>query len=390
MKSPPRVRVLLVIESLGTGGTERSVAEALAPLRNRGIETTIVCLHDRPGVLDEVLAQGFEVHFLRGGWFRRLLELRSLIRRLCPSIVHTALPRTDILGRLASAGSGTRVLSSIVLARYGAARRADPRLSPWKLEVLRRVDGWTARHLADQFHAVSNAAKADAVAALGIAPQKVTVIPRGRSEHRLGRPSQERRARAREVLGLEAADPVVVNIGRQVHSKGQRYLIEAIALLREDRPSIRALVAGSEGPESAELERRIRESGLEHNVSLLGARNDVPDILAAADVFAFPSLYEGMPGAVIEALALGLPIVATDIPTLREILVAGDHALLAPPGDAAALSRGIAHLLEDRPLARRMGERNRAFYEESFTLDRSVARTAELYHTLAGAEPEGG
>ena len=149
------------------------------------------------------------------------------------------------------------------------------------------------------------------------------------------------------------------------------------------RPKLVLLIAGRSGHLTAELERLRSQNGLNGAVRFLGHRTDVPEILAAADLFVFPSLYEGMPGAVIEAMALGLPIVATNIAPVREIVEEGRNALLTKPASAAELATAIEMLLEDGQKATAFGTRSREIFEKRYTLDQSVARMIELYHRVA-------
>jgi glycosyltransferase involved in cell wall biosynthesis len=114
-------------------------------------------------------------------------------------------------------------------------------------------------------------------------------------------------------------------------------------------------------------------------VEFLGHRSDVPDILAAGDVFVFPSLYEGLGGALIEAMALGLPIVASDIPAIQEVVEKDRNALLVPPTATEELGHSIARLLDELPLARSFAKRSVMLFQERFTLEKSVSRMIELY-----------
>ena len=123
-------------------------------------------------------------------------------------------------------------------------------------------------------------------------------------------------------------------------------------------------------------------------VRFLGHRGDIADLLAAADVFVFSSLFEGLGGASIEAMALGLPIVCSDIPALREVVGAEESGLLVESGDAAALAKTITELLDDPARAAAMGRRGRAAFERRFTLARSAERMVELFHRVAGHYPK--
>jgi glycosyltransferase involved in cell wall biosynthesis len=128
-----------------------------------------------------------------------------------------------------------------------------------------------------------------------------------------------------------------------------------------------------------ELQRALDQLGIDERVKFLGHREDVPEILAAGDVFVFPSLYEGLGGSLIEAMALGLPIVASDIPAVREVVEENRNALLVSPASPEDLALSIARILEDHELARRFGQRSVEIFHERFTLDKSATRMIQLY-----------
>ena len=374
------MRVAAVIDGLGTGGAERSLFETTPLLRAAGIEVTIVCLHRRAeGVEAAMLARGEDVRFLAATHLpTRVRELRGLLREISPDVVHTTIWESSVAGRLASWGRFP-VLTSLVNTPYAASRLLDPNIKPGRLRVIRLIDGWTARRLTTHFHAITNAVKRSAIETLGVPPERITVIERGRDPERLGVPSDERRARARGRLGLRADDVVVACVGRQEFQKGQRFLVEALrALAPDERPIL--LLAGRDGQASPEI--RGAAAGLLDHVRILGHREDVPEILAAADVFAFPSLWEGLGGALIEAMALGLPILASDIPAVREVVEEGENAMLVKPADPAALASGLRALSGDVTLRTSFGERSRSIFLSRFTLQRSAAGMADLYRRV--------
>jgi len=136
---------------------------------------------------------------------------------------------------------------------------------------------------------------------------------------------------------------------------------------------------------ATELAREV-VAGLGSPVELLGHREDVPEILAAADVFAFPSLWEGLGGALIEAMALGLPIVASDVPAIREVVDEGANARLVPPADPPALAEALARLLGDARLRSSYGERSREIFLERFTLERSAEAMLALYQRVVAGD----
>lgn len=376
------MKVLLVIDSLGGGGSERSLAELLPHLAAAGVRPVIACFHDREGARRSVADRGFEVRRLEGGPVAQVLRLRRLLRELRPDLVHTTLFHASQVGRLASVASDTPVLTSLVSTPYTARRLADPNVSRRKLRIVQGLDGWTARHLTDHFHAVSQAVKEAATSTLGIRPERVTVIERGRDPRRLGSPGPDRRAAARERLGLLPEAPVVITVGRQEYVKGQGTLIRAAAHLRKHHPALRVLLVGGPGHSSKEIEALVASAGLGDAVRLLGFRDDVPEILAAADVFALPSLWEGFPGAALEAMALGLPVVGSDLSSLREMVGPGAHGLLAEPESPEALARVLDRVLSDPEFAAESGRGNRERFFERFTIARSAERMLELYRRV--------
>lgn len=379
-----KLKILFVIDSLGGGGTERSVAELLPYLIQANFTPIIVCFYRREGAESEVIAQGFDVRFLEGkglvAWVR---QLRHIIKVEKPDIIHTMLYNADLAGRIAAIGSSAIVVSSLVNTPYEAVRFRDPRIKAYKLRVVQMIDWLTSRCLTKHFHAVSQAAKDSAIASLRIPAERITVVERGRNTDRLARPSAERRLQARERLCLTDQDEVIVNLGRHEYQKGQKYLLEAFAKLASAHPRLVLLVAGHQGNLTNELENLKDRLGLNGQVRFLGFRNDVADILAAADLFVFPSLYEGLPGAVIEAMALGLPIVASDIPPVREVVEENRNAILVAPTSSSELAKAIATLLDDRDKALAYGRYSRKIFETRFTLQQSAARMIELYHQVA-------
>lgn len=384
MTNAGAVPIRVVVDSLGAGGTERSLAEMLPGLRASGFDMRITTLIRRyEGFHDEVEGRGVRVQVLRSrSRLGRVAELRRQLRMEGPALVHTMLFEADIAGRLAAAGTGIPVLSSLVSVAYDPARSRDPHVRRMRLRAARAIDGWTARRLTEHFHALTETVKESVVTVLRIPPERVTVVRRGRDPIAFGEPGPERRRQVRGRLGIPDDALVVIAVGRQEYVKGHDHLFEALAPLLREHPRLVGLVVGRVGAHTARLEERHRSLGLGDRVRLLGHRPDVPDLLAASDVFAFPSLYEGFGGSALEAMALGLPVVCSDLPPLRELVEADRTALVVPPGSPGPLRAALERLLTDGELRRRLGERGRRVFLERFTLARSVEGMAALYGRL--------
>ena len=350
----PRLRVLFAISRLDRrGGASVSVAEHAIGLREAGVDTEVAVFERAADGLEPLLEHaGVPVHVLGAAHLRTgVPRLRRLLRERRPDILHTTLWAADQAGRLAAWGTPTLVVSSIVNpSREPIVLLGDSRPA-WRRRAMWWFDGWTARHLTAGLHAITVATKASAVRGLRVPPERVTVVLRSRDPARLGLASDERRRSVRRALDLVADADIVLNVARQEPQKGQAHLVDAFARLVEAHPNARLLIAGAEGSSTPVLEARVRAHGLGGRVRLLGHRDDVGDLLAAADVFAFPSVFEGLGAALIEAMALGVPIVASDLPAVREVTAGGDVALLVPAGDPDTLA-GRATADARRPHAR--------------------------------------
>ena len=376
-------RILFLIDGLGPGGAERSLAEVLPGLARGGITTTVAFFHRHQNSLeDELRTHGVDLRFIpEQGVAQRVAAIRRLIREGNPDVIHTTLYVSDVLGRIASIGLHKVVVSSLVSTPYDPVRRKNPDINAVKLKVARWIDTWTARYFTTHFHAVSETVKQAAVDAMGLRPERISVVQRGRNT-RFMPPTPERRAKARHTLGLRDSDDVIVNVGRQGYEKGQQYLLEAMEAIVQRRPNSILLVAGPRGGQAEILDELRRRPALKECVRLLGHRTDVPDLLASADLFAFPSLYQGAAGALIEAMASGLPVVASRIPSIAEIVEEGRNALLVERMSVAPLADAIVELLADRSRAGAFGNRSRAIFEERFTLERCTERMTRFYRDM--------
>jgi glycosyltransferase involved in cell wall biosynthesis len=176
---------------------------------------------------------------------------------------------------------------------------------------------------------------------------------------------------------------LVVAVGRHEPQKGLDVLIEALPAVRARRPGVRVVVAGREGRATEALRALVDRTGQADAVTFLGMRDDVPDLLAAGDVLAFPSRWEGAGGTLLEAMALECPIVTSSLATLLET-VDGTTAELVTPGRADDLARGLLTVLEAPGPARARASAARARFVEQFTIEASAQRMAGLYDRVAG------
>ena len=373
------MHILFVIDSLVPAGAERSLADIAPHYVQRGIRLDVAYLHERPGLHDELRQAGARLFSLagRGGRLGWTARAASVIRERRPQLVHTTLFEADLSGRVAARLTRTPVVSTITGQKYGPEHFASPDLDPRKLYVAQRLDIATAR-LTRRIHAVSTVIADSTARRLRYPRGRIDVVPRGRDAERLGCRTAERRERARMSLGIGARIPVVLTVARHDHLKGVDVLIESLPAVTARHPEVRVLVAGREGAQTEALAARARELGLRDVITFLGVRDDVAELMCAADVFVLPSRREGLPGSLLEAMALEVPIVATDIPQLREV-VDERCALLVPPERPERLSFAIAAVLDDRDAAQRRAQVARLVFGRRFTIDRIADEMLAFY-----------
>jgi glycosyltransferase involved in cell wall biosynthesis len=203
---------------------------------------------------------------------------------------------------------------------------------------------------------VSNAVAESWADTVKINRRRIDVIPRGIDRGQFGVGDEERathRASVLEEFQLPGDTFLVIAVGRQEPQKGHRYLLEAAHRLRDGVPSLRILIVGRTGLASGRLDKLIEDLGISDIVTLTGSRTDLPRLLAASDVFAFPSLFEGNGGnAMIEAMAISLPIVTTGVPPMTDLVPSDEFGLLVPRTDSEALAAALARLAADPGLRR--------------------------------------
>ena len=380
------MHVLYLIDSLVPGGAERSLAEMAPHLVSGGVRLDVATLHERPGVQADLVRGGVRLHRLDGGggrigWTRRTAQL---IRQLRPDLIHTTLFEADIAGRVAAMRCRAPVVSSLVNVAYGPEQHmALGSAGSARLRAAQLLDGLTARRVV-RFHAIS-AHVGDLMAQrLRLPLDRVEVVPRGRDPRRLGTRTSDRRDRARVALGVEPGTPVILAAARHEHQKGLDVLLCAVPLVLERMPAARVVVAGRTGNQTPLLRSIVSRLRVERAVRFIGARDDVPELLCAADVFVSPSRWEGLGSVLLEAMALEAPIVASDLPAVREVVTDGVTALLVPPEQPEALAASLVNTLADPAGAASRGRAARARFLGEYSIERIADRMHAFYdHALS-------
>ncbi len=367
MVADPPYRVAYVIGELGKGGAEYQLYELLRHLDRRRFAPGVFVLAPGGWWVEPIRALGVPVEEIprRGpADVRRLARLRASLRRFAPHLLHAILWSGNSYGRLAALGLGIPVVI--------AAERVVTPYRGWQVVVERALDRVTDGYLVN-----CEAIAAWQVERKRLPREKIEVIPNGIDLGRLPPFSLDRRA-ARSAAGLRRDRRLVAGVGRLDAQKDFPTFLRAAAMIAAEFPDVDFLVVG-EGGERAALEALARRLGLGARVVFTGLRHDVPRLLAAVDVLALTSLYEGFPNVLLEAMATGAVAVATDVGGCRELVTSGETGLLVPPRAPAAVAAAVGRVLRDPALARRLATAARQRVEGAFSIDVMARRTMDAY-----------
>jgi len=355
-------------------GGEQQMCYLARGLIERGHSATVLCPPDSP-CRERAESLGLPVLPFRTRGDLDLLAARRLARiveETGADIVHSHTART--VAPAAACKLFTRRPVKCV-----AHRRVDFSIHKLPFGLSRLKYRWGV----DRYIAVTGAVK-EVMIADGIPADRIAVIHSTTDLTRFE--GVGRRAGLRAELGVPEGARVVGTVGALVEHKDHATLLGAIPPVRNEHPDAFFLIVG-EGPLRRSLEAHARRLGIAGCLAMPGFRPDVPQCLAEMEVFCLSSWGEGLAGAVLEALAMRLPVVATRAGGLPELIRDGENGLLVPVRDSAALARAISRLLSDPPLAGRLGEEGRRTVESGFTTDHMLEKTVALYEALLADVP---
>jgi glycosyltransferase involved in cell wall biosynthesis len=378
--TPRRIRVLFIIGTLDVGGSETQLAELAARLDRASFEVTVCVMKTGGALAAPLAARGVRVETLgftsarQVPWrqrpravfdaWRGIVRLWRLLRRERPDVVHGFLVPAYLLATFVGRLAGIRTIVS--------SRRSLGLFKEKKTVYLffERI----ADRMTDLFIANSEAVRADTLRREPVSPSQIIVIHNGLDFERLD-------------LAAPAADlpsdsrPRVIVVSNLIRYKGHEFFLRAWRDVVRRVPGATALLAG-DGPMRGMLESMCRELGIEQTVTFLGVRSDVPSLLAASDLYVHPSLQEGYSNALLEAMAAGLPVIATAVGGNVEAVEDGVTGCLVPAEDAAALAAAMIRLLSEKSGAKAIGSRARAAVRARHGLADGVRSYEAVYRRL--------
>jgi glycosyltransferase involved in cell wall biosynthesis len=371
---PVRGVVCHLIASNFAGGPEKQIVELSTRLSALGWPTVIGAFRENRStveVIENARARGVPTFLIdtRSGFSPlAAVQLARFLKRYGVTLLVTHGYKSNLIGRLATVG--TRVAQVPMVRGYTA--------EDWKVRLYERIDRGLLRRCRTVL--CVSAATREMLVRLGLARERIRVLHNAVEDDRTPVPLD-----LAEEFGLRRGMKVLLAAGRLSPEKGHRYLVEAMARLKDHDPPVGLVILGS-GREEARLREQITATGLVGRVVLGGFRPEILRYIAGADLIVNPSLSEGLPNVVLEALALSRPVVATDVGGVSELITAGRTGWLVPPADAGALAEAIVAALADAPRARAMAEAGQRLVADAFSFPGQAKRFADLCPELMMAK----
>jgi len=367
-------KIALCITDLDIGGAEQSLVALATRLDRSRFAPVVYCLGPEPALaqascVPPLREAEVEVHCLgaRGAlhFLATTRQLRRHFERQGPDLVQTFLFHANVVGRVAARKAGVR--------RVVCGLRVAERRSRWHLWV----DRLTSR-MVDRYVCVSQSVARFSATTAGLPPDRLVVIPNGVDLDRY----PAGRSDVCAALGIPAGRRLVSFVGRLEPQKGLPWLLESAQAWLARLPDHDLVIVGK-GPDQPRLQKLCRQGGIASRVHFVGWRRDVPEILAGSELLVLPSRWEGMPNVVLQAMASRLPVLATDVEGVRELLGEEAGPQIVPFGDTRAWAENLVRILTDRGAAAALGRKNRQRAEQQFSIGRMVRSYEELWTSLA-------
>lgn len=375
------VKVLYLYESLRLGGGAEQLLLTTVKYLDRNKFTPLVYAIGANGKIGEIIEKsGIKVKTLNKKMHLSksidiIFNLVQILRRENPDILHTHLFSANIYGRIAAKIAGVKlIVSSLHNPDYTYENNGK-----WTFKMRKAIDKYTGKICNTLFIAVSEFVKKDFEKQLSF--QNIKVIHNCVDISYFKKIDISKIKEKRQELGLKEDDIVLLNVGRLHPQKGQVFLIEALSLIRKNNSKYKLIIIGS-GLIEDRLKIKVSELNLSDSVIFLKDREDVREIMSACDMFVFPSLYEGFGIALAEAMNIGMPVIASDIETLREIIRNDIDGVLVERQNSLKLAEAIYALTQDNGRRTYLGENARRRIEEMFGVNTYIKKLENAYQDL--------
>ena len=384
------IRVVHLIEALGPGGAERLLYTNLKHFDPQRVRSTVITVYPHATHwLEPITALGVPVVPLNCRNVREIPKgirtLRTWLLANQPDLIHSHLWAANIIGRVAGRLTGTPVISSVHNPDHEAEAWADGAdVSLTKRRMVRALDRWTAHVGSNRLIAVSEYVRQSANRHLGVSLNSIELVYNPIDTDLLQAAPATSRSELLRACGLPSDTFILLNVARVSPQKGLLYALRALPSILERYPSAHLVSVGATTDPSwlAQLEQEAKTLGLTDHFHVLGGRRDVIDFLRACDVFIFPSLYEGLGIALIEAMAAGCACVASSAGPIPEVVSDGEDGILVPPGDPEAIAAAVCRLLDNESLRVRLGTAATKTALSRFQPQKSADALTKIYESV--------
>jgi len=368
-----KINILHIYQNSKIGGVQQQLLSLLKAYSRERFNPIFCCLGPKEEIgkeIEETKIEFIPLNKLRYNRFSLgiVLELYRLMKKKQIHVVRTHRYRSNLYGRLAAFLAGVPVIIASVHDNYRTDKRP-------KRRIMNRI----LSKITDKIVAVSEDVKEDIIRYDSIDPSKIEVIPNGIDVERFN--PEKNTTDIRKEFSLEDDDIVIGFIGRIVPAKGLEYLLNALPYLKEEFKSIKLLIVG-EGSLVEKLKESAKKNNIFDNILFTGRRRDIPEILASINIFVMPSIAEGLPNALLEAMAMGKPIVTTEVGGIPEIVKNGFNGLLVPPRDTLSLSKAIKELISNDRLAAKLGQAARDLVHDNLSIKAIAQKWQSLYLSI--------
>lgn len=371
------MNILHLIENLDIGGAQTRLLNDLRLLDRKKFNNIVCSLTFGGRLVSAIEGLGIKTFALSGAFnLRSLSILLSIIRQNDIDVIHTQLFFADLYGRLA--GKISQVPFIVTTIQSSVYEPDNVFLYSYKRKLL---DSYSGRLANDRFIAVSGFVKDSIIRRLKFNPKKIEIIPNYIDFSALNSVRQQDISALKKELDIKTGEIIFITVSRLNPAKGLNYLLEAFAALNKQYPSVKLLIAGS-GPSEAELKGLSRILGIKDKVVFLGERNDIKELLHMSDIFVFPTLSEGLPLSLLEAMAVGKSCIASDIGPIQEIIQNNDNGILFRTKDSKDILRAMLEVIPSSERSRQMARKGRDFVRGKFDARINVDLLESLYQNL--------
>lgn len=373
--------ILHLLPTLEPDGGELQLLHNLQQFSRSKFEHVVVYIRPSEELLPAFEKLGLRVVCLdpkgRSWFIKRAFKLARFLRKNNVALIHTTNAEADKLGAVAGFLARVPIAATLNSIAYDDEWfKKSSGLAIWKLWYMKYTRKFALRLFVKKYNAVSGAVEKSFGKSLGLSQKKIEVIYRGVDTKRY-----ERRPEPRVQPGNDGAYPRMLTVGRLVGEKGHRFAIEAMVKIRQRYPNAELHIAGM-GYMRDTMKKQISDLQLADSVKLLGHRSDIPNLLRGADIFVFPSLSEGCPNALLEAMAVGLPCVAAASDAVAEILTDHKNALLTELRDSSTIAEAVLSLADDREKAEALGEAAADLISSRFSIKQSAEALEKFYSQI--------